>query len=179
MSLIALQSIKKPWAHLLVHAEGEALDKILSVPAHFVTKTISGKKCKTKAGLLDEFSRVFSFPDYFGHNWDALEECLADLDWLPAKGYLVVVTDADQVLTKPDEEDDLETYVEILRKTREAGGLIESADATGGGLPCPAVLAVSDRHKRSRHNWFAPPLAMERKPLKSGPAKGTKKKPPR
>ena len=84
MSLIALQSIKKPWAHLLVHAEGEALDKILSVPAHFVTKTVAGKKCKTKAGLLDEFSRVFSFPDYFGHNWDALEECLADLDWLPA-----------------------------------------------------------------------------------------------
>ena len=104
---ITAPSRSKPWAHLLVHAEGEALDKLLSVPSHFVTKIISGKKCKTKAGLLDEFSRVFSFPDYFGHNWDALEECLADLDWVPAKGYLVLVTDADQVLTKPDEEDDL------------------------------------------------------------------------
>ena len=126
MSLIALQSIKKPWAHLLVHAEGEALDKILSVPAHFVTKTVAGKKCKTKAGLLD--------------------------DWLPAKGYLVVVTDADQVLTKPDEEDDFETFVEILSEAGEAWSLKESDEATGDGLPFHAVLAVSDRHKRSRHN---------------------------
>ncbi len=174
MSITALQSIKKPWAHLLVHAEGEALDKLLSVPAHFEIKTISGKKCKTKAGLLDEFSRVFSFPDYFGHNWDALEECLADLDWLPAKGYLVVVTDADQVLTKPDEEDDFETFVEILSEAGEAWSLKESEDATGNGLPFHAVLTVSERHRRTRHNWFAPPLAMERK---ASPPKGAKKTP--
>ena len=177
MSITALQSIKKPWAHLLVHAEGEALDTLLSVPAHFEIKTISGKKCKTKNGLLDEFSRVFSFPDYFGHNWDALEECLADLDWLPAKGYLVVVTDADQVLTKPDEEDDFETFVEILNEAGEAWSLKESDDATGNGLPFHAVLAVSERHKRARHNWFAPPLAMERKAGTATPSKGPKKSP--
>ncbi len=167
MSIIALQSIKKPWAHLLVHDDGQVLDKVLSVPVHFVIKTISGKKCKTKAGLLDEFSRVFSFPEYCGHNWDALEECLADLEWLPAKGYLVVVTEADQVLTKPDEEDDFETFVEILSEAGEAWSLKETDEPTGNGLPFHAVLAVSDRHKRVRHNWFAPPLAMERKPGKA------------
>jgi RNAse (barnase) inhibitor barstar len=175
MSITALQSIKKPWAHLLVHAEGQALDKILSVPSHFVTKTVSGKKCKTKAGLLDEFSRVFSFPEYFGHNWDALEECLADLDWLPAKGYLVVVTDADLVLTKPDEEDDFETFVEILNEAGEAWSLKESDDATGNGLPFHAVLAVVDRHKHARHNWFAPPLALTGKAGKTSQSKSANK----
>ena len=174
MSIIALQSIKKPWAHLLVHAEGEALDKILSVPAHFAVKVVPGKKCKTKAGLLDEFSRVFSFPEYFGHNWDALEECLADLEWLPAKGYLIVVTDADQVLTKPDEEYDFETFVEILSEAGEAWSLKDSDEATGKGLPFHAVLAVSDRHKRARHNWFAPPLVLDRKPSTATSSKGLK-----
>ena len=175
MSITALQSIKKPWAHLLVHAEGQPLDKMLSVPSHFAIKTVSGKKCKTKAGLLVEFSRVFSFPDYFGHNWDALEECLADLEWLPAKGYLVVVPDADQVLTKPDEEDDFETFVEILSEAGEAWSLKESDEVTGNGLPFHAVLAVSDQHKHARHNWFAPPLAMEHKTGKAAGPKGSKK----
>ncbi len=175
MSIIALQSIKKPWAHLLVHPEGQTLEKILSVPAHFVIKTVSGKKCRTKAGLLDEFSRIFSFPEYFGHNWDALEECLADLEWLPAKGYLIVVTEADQVLTKPDEEDDFETFVEILSEAGEAWSLRESDEATGNGLPFHAVLAVADSHKRARHNWFAPPLVMDRKTASPPPSKGSKK----
>jgi hypothetical protein len=84
------------------------------------------------------------------------------------------VTDADHVLTKPDEEDDFETFVEILSEAGEAWSLKESDDATGNGLPFHTVLAVPERHKRSRHNWFAPPLAMERKTAKSAGAKGSK-----
>lgn len=31
------------------------------------------------------------FPRYFGWNWDALEECLCDLSWLPADRPIVLV----------------------------------------------------------------------------------------
>ena len=99
MSFATLQSTKKPWAHLLVLHDGQKLDLAHNVPSNFAVKAVAGNRCKTKAGLLAEFARALSFPDYFGHNWDALEECLADLDWLPARGYVVVVTDADLVLT--------------------------------------------------------------------------------
>jgi RNAse (barnase) inhibitor barstar len=30
--------------------------------------------------LFGELSRALEFPDYFGHNWDAVDECIRDVD---------------------------------------------------------------------------------------------------
>jgi len=38
----------------------------------------------TKAELFNSLSVGLSLPGYFGRNWDALEECLGNLEWLPA-----------------------------------------------------------------------------------------------
>lgn len=44
-----------------------------------------------KRTLLDRCAEEFALPSYFGHNWDALQDCLRDLSWVPAvAGYLVV-----------------------------------------------------------------------------------------
>lgn len=37
-----------------------------------------------KRALLRFIAKELNFPDYFGENWDALEECLRDLSWRPA-----------------------------------------------------------------------------------------------
>ena len=58
------------------------------------------------------------FPDYFGHNWDALEECLTDLEWLPGKGYVLLATGAEQILTADEEE--FATFLEVLSDVGEA-----------------------------------------------------------
>ena len=41
--------------------------------------------------VFDAFSRALGFPDWFGRNWDALEDCLTDLSWRPAEGYVLLL----------------------------------------------------------------------------------------
>jgi RNAse (barnase) inhibitor barstar len=44
-----------------------------------------------KEDFLSRVAEALSFPDWFGANWDALNDCLTDLDWLPMKtGYVIV-----------------------------------------------------------------------------------------
>ncbi len=47
--------------------------------------------CRDKADFLRRTAAALAFPDWFGHNWDALADCLTDMSWLPADGYLVVL----------------------------------------------------------------------------------------
>jgi Barstar (barnase inhibitor) len=50
-----------------------------------------------EAGLFEDLARVFRFPDYFGDNWDAAADCLRDLEWLPARGYVLRVNGAESL----------------------------------------------------------------------------------
>lgn len=43
-----------------------------------------------KDALLARIAQALSFPASFGGNWDALEDCLGDLSWLPAGGYVLL-----------------------------------------------------------------------------------------
>ena len=42
---------------------------------------LAGNALANKSIMLKSVSEALVFPDYFGSNWDALEECLADLSW--------------------------------------------------------------------------------------------------
>ena len=37
--------------------------------------------CADKADALSRFAVALRFPEWFGGNWDALEDCLGDLSW--------------------------------------------------------------------------------------------------
>ena len=51
---------------------------------------------RTKDELLRHVARDLRFPDWFGHNWDALADCLADLNWLEsAPGRVIVLAHCD------------------------------------------------------------------------------------
>ena len=48
------------------------------------------KSIHTKVQFLDYCAKIFDFPYYFGRNWDALEDCLKDMDWIKAKGFVIL-----------------------------------------------------------------------------------------
>jgi hypothetical protein len=55
--------------------------------------------------MYHEFAAVLQFPYYFGGNWGAFDECLADLSWLPATAYVITVLDCAELLRdEPDEQ---------------------------------------------------------------------------
>jgi RNAse (barnase) inhibitor barstar len=53
-----------------------------------------GVAIKNADDLLDTLAQAMQFPEYFGRNWDALDECLRDMSWLPARGYVLFLHDA-------------------------------------------------------------------------------------
>jgi Barstar (barnase inhibitor) len=65
-----------------------------------------------KEKLLQNIAAALAFPDWFGHNWDALEDCLTDLSWREAPGSVLLFEDA-----KPS--DDLGVLLDILRTSAE------------------------------------------------------------
>jgi len=66
----------------------------------------------TKAALLAHCQKVFGLPDGFGHNWDALADSLEDFSWLPPCGYVVLVSNADQLVRRAPA--DFATALEIF-----------------------------------------------------------------
>jgi RNAse (barnase) inhibitor barstar len=146
-----LQSTKAPWTSLLVVEPGQRAESLVHAPDGYALKVIKGVKCQTTDGLLTECAHVLDFPDYFGHNWDALEECLADLEWLPAKGYILLITDAAHVL--PDDETHYETFLEILCDAGEAWGNGQAEMGAQRATPFHVLFAVSEREKAKRAHW--------------------------
>ncbi len=57
---------------------------------------IGGGAVHTEEELFQAVAGAFRFPDYFGNNWDALDECLRDLDWLSGEnGYVLIVRNSE------------------------------------------------------------------------------------
>ncbi len=152
-----LQSTKAPWAGLLVLKAGQRAESAVEVPDGFVRPLLRGAKCRSTAGLFTEFAHAMDFPDYFGHNWDALEECLADLEWLPGKGYVLLFTDADQIL--PHDEDEFATFLEVMSDAGEAWGSGQAGTQGRRARPFHAVLTVSEHARSKRAHWRVPLLA--------------------
>jgi|GEM_PF-1666136 len=69
-----------------------------------VVRFIRGRKMSNVAGLHNEISAALQFPWYYGENWPALDECINDLEWLPGQAYILIFTDAEELLREEDDE---------------------------------------------------------------------------
>ena len=75
---------------------------------------VSLQDATSKEEILRRIARAAEFPDWFGGNWDALEDCLCDLSWLPAQGWVLLLRDF-----SASPRDDLGVLVDVLGGTVE------------------------------------------------------------
>jgi len=88
--------------------------------------------CEDKPALLERTAAALGFPAWFGGNWDAFYDCLADLNWRPARGYVLLLENtADMRRAAPEA---LDTALAIFT---------DAADAWAArGVPFRAFVAA-------------------------------------
>jgi hypothetical protein len=74
--------------------------------------------CGDKAEFLARVAAALDFPAWFGGNWDAFFDCLTDLSWRPAAGYVLILEHTDDL--RRDAPESLDTALAILADTAEA-----------------------------------------------------------
>ena len=77
------------------------------------SSTSTARTSRARSSCSTRSPRRCACPKHFGHNWDALEECLTDMDWVDADGYVIYYDHIDGLLAA--HPDQFETLVEICR----------------------------------------------------------------
>jgi Barstar (barnase inhibitor) len=85
--------------------EGAILDATRAAPLDVALVDARGS-------LFDGLSQALELPSWFGRNWDALEDVLADLSWRKGDGHVVIFR------SYPADEN-LGTLVDVLRSSAE------------------------------------------------------------
>jgi hypothetical protein len=86
--------------------------------AGLTVRTVRGRKMRSVGRLFDEMAAALQFPFYFGENWSAFDECLADMDWLPVTvGIVILVQEAAEVLSDADDVE-LTVLVRLIESAR-------------------------------------------------------------
>jgi len=107
------------------HMPAGAADALIAAAGHngyFVFRVDLGK-ARDKDQLLETIGRSMAFPEWFGHNWDALLDCLADLGWRPAEGYMVMLEHCDGIHGRAEADfvQTLQVFEAAANEWREQG----------------------------------------------------------
>jgi RNAse (barnase) inhibitor barstar len=73
------------------------MSNIKNIAANYYTSNnerfvfIDGNSCDTLDKCYNTLQQQLSIPDYFGHNLDALEEVLADVEWVAEEKIHIII----------------------------------------------------------------------------------------
>jgi hypothetical protein len=140
-----LQTPTPPWFLILETSSGNAYEWAWRVAAGgAMVRVLRGHKMRTTEALFNELGAALQLPSYFGENWPGLDECLADLSWMPALPRVLLFVQAVEILA--DEKSELlDLFSDVL--VRAAEGWAEPLDRDLAwdrpALPFHAVLQVT------------------------------------
>lgn len=74
-------------------------------------------RARSKDEMLAMIGAALGFPEWFGHNWDALNDCLLDMGWRPAEGYVTILDHCDGIHGRA--ESDFVKLMQIFQSVAE------------------------------------------------------------
>jgi RNAse (barnase) inhibitor barstar len=90
-------SSARPWLHVTddfdLHAAVDLVERRGGRVIRF-----NGTDLASVDKIFDNYSSAFRFPDYFGRNWNAFDECITTLAEIPSAVFLTVITEAEELL---------------------------------------------------------------------------------
>lgn len=101
----------------VVEASGTADFLSAAMALDFAAVAIDLSGCTDKQDALARFAKALQFPEWFGGNWDALADCLADMSWRPAAGYLLLLEHA--AGWREAEPEEFDTALEIIEEAAQ------------------------------------------------------------
>ena len=106
------------------------IDKYLENKESFVTG-IDGTQCQTIESFLKQIGRAFSFPNYYGENLDALNDCINDLSWISKNNYILIINNFESFIieNKKDRKDMIDFFSEVSEQWK-LGPKSEGQDET-------------------------------------------------
>jgi RNAse (barnase) inhibitor barstar len=128
--------------HLLFDPDGPALSVLAATP-HTVANylmawmpahpqwdilRVRGKKSVDDKRFFDEVAAALQFPFYFGENWNAMWDCITDLNWLRGLSYLVIFDSAEYLLSESDRG-----FQVLIKELIDAHTLWQGVSADFGG----------------------------------------------
>ncbi|MFF7274410.1 barstar family protein [Streptomyces griseorubiginosus] len=98
MKSIPLWTSSPPWIRVIPTDVNISIADALPSTGSAFTARMQGLDMSDADGVFSQFYENLRLPAYFGWNWDALRDCLEDLDWIDVNRYHLVIDDADSVL---------------------------------------------------------------------------------
>src|SRR5262245_25584003 len=140
MDLKRLTRTDGAWFHLAVMSPSELSNRVRALEERssrpLTARVVRGRKSATEKTLFDECAAALQFPLYFGDNWDALHDCLGDLDWLNVEALVLIIADASHLLEKAS----VEEFQQFFRILEEAAKQWRQPGGASKGRPYHVVL---------------------------------------
>lgn len=111
--------------------EGSALATAAVAAGHAVGR-VDFARVANKRDALGVIAASLDFPAWFGANWDALADCLADMSAAGADGHFVIVEHLDT--WRAENDADVETFLDVMCEAR--------ARRTGTSAPFDFVVVT-------------------------------------
>ncbi|MET9426113.1 barstar family protein [Streptomyces sp. NPDC003036] len=91
-----------PWMHVVTVGGAMPIDEILPLSGRFYVAHLEGQELPDEFSAFQNLQESLQFPEYFGWNWNAVYDCLRDLQWLSSDHHVVIIKSAERALSEDD-----------------------------------------------------------------------------